>query len=778
LEGNTEPVQELAGLTGDEARRRLLQYGPNALPEAKQHLLVSLLAKFWAPVPWMLEVTIILELALRKRFEAMIIALLLAFNAGLSFFQEGRARNALALLRNRLIVQTRVKRDGMWTTLSAEYLVPGDFVHIRMGDFVPADLRVTDGQVSLDQSALTGESLPVDCERDACAYAGAMVKRGEASGEVIATGSRTSFGKTAELVQTATTVSHLQAIIFSIVRYMVALDAVLVSALLIYSLAVRMPFAEVLPFALILLIASVPVALPATFTLATALGARELAAGGVLATRMSAIEEAAAMAVLCSDKTGTITENRLSLAALHPYPPFSEETLLRYAAAASDAATQDPIDMAILSKMALAAGFSAAQRIKLIPFDPATKLAAAVLIENGRTIHAIKGAPQAVAARVGNCSDIEPDVERLAAQGSRVLAVAVGEQERMRIAGLLALEDPPRIDSKTLIEKLKALGIRVLMITGDGLTTAQAVAARVGISGAACSGSAMRDDISRTLECNIFAAVYPEDKFHLVGALQRSGRVVGMTGDGINDAPALKQAEVGIAVSSATDVAKAAASLVLTNPGLTDIVAAVETSRRIYQRMLTYTLNKIIKTVEIGFLLSLGVVLTREFIITPPLIVLLLFTNDFVTMSIATDHVSFSSTPDRWQIGTLMTAGLLLGSLILALSLGLFAFGVSTLRLPLGQLQTLVFVTLVFTCQGAIYLIRERHHCWRSLPSRWMILSSVADLTVVSLLAKQGILMTALPLSVIGMVALACLVYLTALDFLKVAILRRFQYAA
>jgi H+-transporting ATPase len=778
LEGDAQPLQELAGLTSEEAQRRLDQYGLNALPQAKQHRLIAFLGKFWAPVPWMLEATIVLELVLRKRFEALVISLLLVFNAGLSFFQESRTRNALALLRKRLIVQARVKRDRAWLTLPAEQLVPGDFVHIRMGDLVPADIRVTAGQILLDESALTGESLPIDCQSGACAHAGAVVKRGEASGEVVATGSRTSYGKTAELVRTAVTVSHLQSVIFSIVRYMVALDAVLVSVLLIYALAVHMSFADMLPFALILLVASVPVALPATFTLATALGAQELAARGVLATNLSAIEEAAAMDVLCSDKTGTITENRLTVGALQSYLPFTEQNLLYYAALASDAATQDPIDLAILSKAAQMPAYSHPERIRLIPFDPATKLAEAIFIEKARTIHAIKGAPQAVAARVLDGSNVEPDVQRLAAQGARVLAVAVGDRETMRIAGLLALEDPPRPDSKALIDKLKALGIRVLMVTGDGLATAQAIAARVGISGAVCSGPAMHNELARKLECNIFAGVYPEDKFQLVRALQQSGHVIGMTGDGVNDAPALKQAEVGIAVANGTDVAKAAASLVLTSPGLGDIVASVETSRRIYQRMLTYTLNKVIKTVEIGFFLSLGVLWTRQFIITPSLIVLLLFTNDFVTMSIATDHVSFSSTPDRWRIGRLMKVGLALGTMLLMLSMGLFAYGLNLLRLPLAELQTLVFITLVFTGQGAIYLIRERHHFWHSAPSRWVILCSVADLAVVSFLAIRGFLMAPLPAAIVGLIALACVAYLIALDFLKVPLLRRFNYAA
>jgi H+-transporting ATPase len=557
------------------------------------------------------------------------------------------------------------------------------------------------------------------------------------------------------------------------------MDAALAVGVFLYAAFVGMPLAETLPFVLILLVASVPVALPATFTLATALGAVELAKRGVLVTRLSAIEEAAAMDMLCSDKTGTITQNRLSLAALHPYPPFSEQDLLRFAAYASDEAGQDPIDLAVLSRAKTEGARSGlTHRLKFIPFEPATKLAEATVAQDGRELRALKGAPPAVAARVGRTTEIEADAERLAAGGYRVLAVAGGPADAIRLIGLLALQDPPREDSKSLVASLNKLGVRVAMVTGDALATARAVAAQVGIAGRACSSQELRENIEQALDCAVFAGVFPEDKFHLVRALQQAGHVVGMTGDGVNDAPALKQAEVGIAVASATDVAKASASLVLTNPGLTDTLAAVETSRRIYQRMLTYTLNKIIKTVEIALLLSVGVVLTRTFIITPLLIVMLLFTNDFVTMSIATDHVSASPTPDRWRIRTLMLAGIILGSLILLLSFGLFFYARGVLGVPLPRLQTLVFVTLVFTGQGMVYLVRERRHLWSSAPSRWMILSSIADVSAVCFLSVRGILMAPLAVEIIGSVMLACVIYLIALDFLKVPILRRLMYTS
>ncbi|MHB8455827.1 MAG: plasma-membrane proton-efflux P-type ATPase [Acidiferrobacterales bacterium] len=765
---------DLQGLTGDEASRRLQQFGANAVAAERRHPWLTFLGKFWAPVPWMLEAAVVLQFALGKIDEALVIGALLMVNAILSFVQESRANQALALLKNQLAVRARVRRDGRWQQVGAEVLVPGDVIHLRMGDLAPADVRVGEGQVLLDQSALTGESLPVEAGAGAQAYAGAVVKRGEATGVVTATGARTYFGKTAELVRTAKTVSHLQTLIFTIVKYLIALDAVLVTALVVYALATHMPLAHVAPFVLILLVASVPAALPATFTLATAVGARELAQRGVLVTRLSAIEEAAVMDILASDKTGTITANRLALATLRPIPPHSEEELLRFAALACDEATQDPIDLAILeaarARMVLV---NLPARLNFIPFDPATKRSEAVFLVDGANLRVIKGAVHTVAALCSEPPDVDADVAGLAAEGYRVLAVATGTGDKLALAGLVALQDPPRPDSKGMIESLRALGVRVVMVTGDGLATARAVAAQVGLGDRACPPEVLRGDIGADLSnCDVFARVFPEDKFRLVQALQHAGHIVGMTGDGVNDAPALKQAEVGIAVASATDVAKASASLVLTNQGLSDAVAAVETSRRIYQRMLTYTLNKIIKTIEIAVFLSIGVMVTGTFIITPLLIVLLLFTNDFVTMSIATDQVSFSRVPDRWRIKTLMLTGGAMASLILVLSFAVFFAARDGLHLPLPELQTLIFLMLVFSGQGTVYLVRERRHFWRSRPGRWLLLSSAADIVIVSILATRGILMAAIsPVLILGLFVLV-LSYLALVDILKIRIFR------
>jgi len=769
--GTAVPAE--GGLTSQEAQERLRQYGPNAVPEERPHPLLLLLHKLWSPVPWMLEVTLLLELFLGRYTQAIIIAILLVLNAILSFVQENRASNALVLLRQRLTIQVRVLRDGRWQLALAQDLVPGDVIHLRMGDLMPADVLLHDGHILVDQSALTGESTPLEIEPGKAAYAGSTVRRGEATGEVTATGRRTYYGKTAELVRTASTPSHLEAVVFGIVKYLVALDILLVVAILVYALIGGIPPAEIVPFALILLIASVPVALPATYTLASALGSLELAKRGVLVTRLSAVEEAAAMDVLCSDKTGTITKNELAVANLRTYPPHTEADLLELAALASDEATQDPIDLAILDAARRRGVVHQRQRLQFLPFDPATKRSEAVVSEDSRILHVVKGAPSVVADLASGSHFPNADVDALAGQGYRVLAVAAGPQENMRLVGLVALHDPPREDSQAVVRSLGNLGVRVVMVTGDGPATAQAVAAQVGIQGSTCLADGLRHDHDgRTLDCAVFAGVFPEDKFRLVQAFQRGGHVVGMTGDGVNDAPALKQAEVGIAVANATDVAKAAASLVLTRPGLSDMLAAVETGRSIYQRLLTYILNKIVKTIQIALFLSLGLLLTGVFVTTPRLILLLLFANDFVTMSLAADRVTFSPKPDRWHIRHLTVSALTLAIAWLVFAFAVFLIGRDVLRLDLPHLQTLVFLTLVFSGQATVYLVRERRHFWDSVPGHWLLLSSLADVVVVSLLAAFGLLMTAVNVSLIlGLIALVA-VYLILMDFLKTRLFR------
>ncbi len=769
-------TDQAPGLTSQEAARRLAAYGPNEIAEERPHRLRRCLSKLWAPIPWMLEATIVLMLILGRLLDTGIIGFLLVFNAVISYLQEAKAETALELLRQRLTVNARVLRDGAWRVLPARELVPGDVVHLRMGDIVPADLRLTAEGVVLDQSPLTGESVPVERDPGDTAYAGAVVKRGEATGEVLATGAHTYFGRTTELVKIARTASHLETLIMRIVRYLVGIDLLLVLTMLLFAVGMHIPLLEMLPFALILLVASVPVALPATFTLAEALGAQELANRGVLVTRLSAIEEAAGMDVLCTDKTGTITLNRLSLEQLAPYPPFTADSLLELAALASDPATQDPIDLAILDEEQRRGGqANTYERLEFSPFDPATKRTEALLRRAGETLRVLKGAPQVLAGLVEGADQarVARDTDSLAAQGFRVLAVAAGPEGRPALAGLLALRDPPRPDSKELIAQLGEMGVHPRMLTGDTAPTARAIAAQVGIGARVCEASTLRQDGGETVECDVYAGIFPEDKFHLIRRLQEAGHVVGMTGDGVNDAPALKQAELGIAVSSATDAAKAAASMILTEPGLLNAVAAIGTSRRIYRRMHTYTLNKIIKTVQVAFFVIGAFFLTDRFVVTPFLLVLLLFANDFVTMSLASDRVRFNPQPDHWRVKHLVATALVLAGVLLVQSFLVLYLAAHTYGLSWPRVQTAVFLNLVFSSQATVYVIRELRHFWASCPGTALLAASAGDLAAVSTLALTGVFMAPLPAGLVALVLGLAVVFMLPLEAVKRTLLRR-----
>lgn len=765
------------GLAAAEAGVRLRQYGPNEVPEQREHWWVSLLRNFWAPVPWMLEVAVILTVALGRQSDAIIISFLLVFNAVVSFVQQNRAGNALALLRKRLAINARVRRDGQWGLIPARELVPGDLIHLRVGDIVPADTHLTAGDILVDQSALTGESVPVEATAGSLVYSASIVDRGEATGEVTATGLRTFFGKTAQLVRTAKTTTHLEEIIMSIVRYLIAVDAVLVVAILAYAGITGISFATVLPFALVLLIASVPAALPATFTIAQALGSLELNREGVLITRLSAVEEAASMDILCVDKTGTVTENKLSVGEVRAYPPFGIPQVLELGALASDAASQDPIDLAILQAQKSQSGLSSYTRLSFTPFDPSTKRTEALVRKDGAEVRVVKGMPQIVTSlAVDQPEAFTTDFDTLSAQGFRVLAVAAGTDDALKLAGLIGLADEIRPDSESLIEKLRGLGISIKMITGDSVAAAKAVGSRLGLTGEVCSAEELKQPESQaTQQCEIYAGVFPEDKYSLVRSLQAAGHVVGMTGDGVNDAPALKQAEVGIAVSAATDVAKSAASIVLTDPGLLNIVSAVQSSRRIYQRMLTYTLNKIIKTIQVSIFLAVVFLVAGYFVVTPFLVILLLFANDFVTMSIATDSVGYSSRPDRWQVRHMVASAVLLALMILVEAFLVLFLATDIFRLSLPQTQTLVFTMLVFSGQATVYLVRERGHFWGGLPSKWLAGASAVDIAGVSALASQGLLMTAVPFPLVMMTLGIAIAFVLLMDPLKVAVFERFK---
>jgi H+-transporting ATPase len=623
------------GLTSTEAESRLAKFGPNSMPDTALHPLRQAMGKLWAPVPWMLEAAIVLELTLHKLAEAAIIAGLLVFNAALGFFQEGKAQATLAALKARLALNASVRRDGAWKTVPSAGLVPGDLVKLSLGAVVAADVKILEGSVLLDQSMLTGESVPAEAGAGAQTYAGALVRRGEAIATVIQTGARTKFGHTAELVRTAHVVSSQQKAVLHVVRNLALFNGVIIVALVAYARLHGAPWDEAAALLLTAVLAAIPVALPATFTLASALGARSLAKLGVLSTRLSAVDEAAAMDMLCSDKTGTLTRNELSVNAVRPMPGFDEAHVLILAALASADGGQDPVDAAIRASAKDKTEQDSPKLLKFTPFDPAKKMSeASATDKSGQNLRIVKGAYTTIGALAPPSPEGLAAAAELEKQGFRVLAVAAGQRgQAMQLLGLISLSDPPRSDSAALITELKALGVRTVMVTGDAPATAAIVARAVGLDGPICPPGPLPHDISPA-EFAVFAGVFPEGKYDLVKAFQKAGHTVGMCGDGANDAPALRQAQMGVAVSTATDVAKSAAGIVLTAPGLGGIVAAVKEGRSAFQRILTYTLNSITKKIANVLFLAIGLIVTGHAILTPMLMVIIMLTGDFLGMSI------------------------------------------------------------------------------------------------------------------------------------------------
>jgi len=774
----TESAQ---GLTSEEARRRLEQFGPNAMPDTSSHPARRALEKLWAPVPWMLEAAIVLQVVLGKYFEAGIIALLLLFNAALGFFQEGRAQATLAALKSRLALSAAVRRDGKWTNLPAASLVPDDIVKLSLGGVVAADVQLIEGNVLLDQSMLTGESIAIEAGPGFDAFAGALVRRGEATARVTATGTRTKFGRTAELVRTAHVVSSQQKAVLRVVRNLAMFNGVLIVILVVYAVFHRMPGTEIIPLVLTAILASIPVALPATFTLASALGARALARQGVLPTRLSAIDEAATIDVLCADKTGTLTRNELTVTAIHPMPGFDEAHILMMAALASSEGGQDLVDGAIRSAAAIKSISNPPRLVRFIPFDPATKMSEATVNDPSLgTLRIVKGAFAVVGGLNSDSSaaaDASKTATELESKGFRVLAVAAGPHAAMRLLGFIALSDPPREDSAALVTELKTLGVRTVMVTGDAPATAVIVARAVGLDGPICPPGPIPLTVHPE-DFAVFAGVLPEDKYKLVKAFQKTGHTVGMCGDGANDAPALRQAQIGIAVSTATDVAKSAAGVVLTDPGLAGIVASVKEGRITFQRILTYAMNSMTKKIVQVLFLCAGLLMTGHAIITPMLMVIVMITGDLLGMSMTTDNVRPSPQPNSWRIGNMTIAGIFMGVSELIFCVSVLALGHFRMGLDLATLQTMAFFSLVCGHQATTYAIRARRRIWQSPhPGRWVVAASITDLLIASTLAGFGRLMLPLPLGLLTGVLVSGAAFAFVLDLVKVSVFGRLQIA-
>jgi len=773
----TEPAARApeisTGLSSVEAAHRLLEYGPNAVAEERLHPLARMARHFWSPVPWMLEATIVLQFAVGERFGALMIAVLLLLNVGLGVFQENRADAALALLKQRLALKARVRRDGAWVEAPAADLVPGDIVQLSLGSVVPADLRIAAGTVLLDQSMLTGESIPAESGPGSTAYAGALVRRGEATAEVVATGIRTYFGRAAELVRVAHVESSEQRAVFGVVRNLTIVNFAIIVGIIAYAYVIALGTGRIISLVLTALLSAVPVALPATFTLAATLGAKTLALKGVLLTRLSALHEAAMIDVLCADKTGTLTANELAVSAVLPVKEgYREADVIAIAAIASSSDGRDQIDTVV---QAMADRSGAPQEplrvVRFTPFDPAAKLAEAVAVDrHGDEIRVVKGAPAAVAALAPMTREITDKVASLTAAGYRVIAVACGPPGRVAFVGLIAFGDPVRPDSQGLLAELKSLGIGTVIITGDAAATAATVARALGLDGPICPPGAIPETVGPD-DFAVYAGVFPEDKFRLVKAFQKQGHAVGMCGDGANDAPALRQAQMGIAVSTATDVAKAAAGIVLTEPGLGGIVTSIEEGRSAFRRVMTYILSILVNKSATLVVLGAGLVMTGHAVLTPLLQAIAMLAGDFVSMSRAADRVRSSPHPNTWRIRNLTLVAIPLGLVKFGYYVGVLAAGWFILRLDPDQLRTLTLVLIVFAGQATVYVLREPDHFWTTRPTAVMLFTSCADLVVIATLAIAGILMAPLSPAVVGLFVVTTLAFMMLEDVVKVGVL-------
>nr|MDO8100030.1 plasma-membrane proton-efflux P-type ATPase [Candidatus Njordarchaeota archaeon] len=758
------------GLTGDEAHRRLSKYGYNEVKEKKAHAYTRFLGRFWGPTAWMLEAVAVISLLLGQMVNLYLVIALLILNAIVGFTQESRSQKAVELLKNTLSVNVKVIRDKKWIRKPAREIVPGDIILLENGDIVPADVKLLEGQVMIDQSALTGESLPVDKAADGLGFAGSIVRKGEARGLVIGTGPGTFYGRTITLVKIVKPKSHVEELISGVVRYILLTVAVVAMCVLIYSFIMSISLLDILSFVLMLLVSSVPIALPAMFTVTMAVSAFKLFKSGVLVTRITAVEDAATTTTVCTDKTGTITENKLSVVEPVALERFSKDDVALLAALASEEASQDPIDIEII-RYAKSVGVKATGYTirEFTPFDPSTRRTEAEVEKpDGSFIHVIKGAPRLLIEM--SSSDLVKKraywqaVEELSTKSYRVIGVAVKEKGSVRLAGFIPLYDRPRKDSAELVAELQELGIRVKMLTGDSAPIAIAVAKEVGISGEVCRTSNVGKNIGRSAErCDIFAEVFPEDKLRIVKSLQSKGHVVGMTGDGVNDAPALKQAEVGIAVKKSTDAAKAAASTVLTAEGLSGIVELVKTGREAFQRMYTWIINKIVKTFQISMFLSVAFFILRTLVTTTAHLILLLFLTDFITISLATDNVTPSRHPEKWEIGKMTKVALYMSTIVLLeMFTGLF-IALNFLSLGVSQLYTFVFYMLMITGITNVFIVRERRAFWSSKPSRTLFTALLADLviaTILCLIGIEGIFTSIPPQAIVAIILLASIMML------------------
>jgi H+-transporting ATPase len=741
-------ANQTTGLTEAEAARRLAQFGENALAETQASTLGKLAAYFWGPIPWMIEVAAALSAAVRHWADFAIIFVMLVLNAGVGFWQEFKADSAIAALKQRLALRARVRRDEKWREIPAHELVPGDLVLIRLGNIVPADVQlVAGGYLSVDQSALTGESLPVDKKAGDAAYSGSIAKLGEMTAVVTATGMNTYFGKTARLVQGAGTISHFQRAVLRIGNFLILCTVGLVALILVVALFRHDPLVETLLFALILTVAAIPVALPAVLSVTMAVGAERLARLKAIVSRLVAIEELAGLDVLCADKTGTLTQNRLTLGDPVLFEAADANDLLLTAALASRREGADAIDQAIFDALGPADRLAGYAVTAFRPFDPVSKRAEATVERDGARRRVAKGAPQVILDLAKPDPELEARahaaIDALAAKGYRTLGVArrEGEGETWRFLGLLPLFDPPREDAAQTIERARGMGVEIKMVTGDHRAIAREIAGTLALGQNILAadqafgkrGAAL--DPAAVEAADGFAQVFPEHKYAIVKALQAKNHIVGMTGDGVNDAPALKQADVGIAVSGATDAARAAADLVLTAPGLSVITTGIEEARRIFERMTSYALYRISETIRVLLFMTLSILVFNFYPVTAVMIVLLALLNDFPIMMIAYDNAPVAERPVRWDMPLTLSISVLLGVLGVVASFVLFWIAERYLRLGRAEVQSVIFLKLLVAGHLTIYLTRNKGAIWQRPWPSWKLFAATEATQLMGTLA-------------------------------------------
>jgi H+-transporting ATPase len=747
------------GLTQAEAAKRLIQYGPNEIEEKKDNPFLKFLTYLWGPIPWMIEAAVVLSALAQHWPDFFIILVLLLANAVVGFWEEHQAGNAIAALKAKLAVEARVRRDGKWVTPPARELVPGDVIRLRLGDIVPADARLLDGDpIEVDQSALTGESLPATRKPGEAVFSGSIVRQGEISALIYATGANTYFGKTAELVQEAHTVSHFQRAVLRIGDYLIILAVALVAVIITVSVIRGDPILTTLQFALVLTVAAIPVAMPTVLSVTMAVGARLLAKREAIVTRLAAIEELAGVDVLCADKTGTLTQNKLTLGDPFGVSGVDAGEVILCAALASREEDKDTIDMAVLDGLKDAKALKGYKVLHFQPFDPVHKRTeATVKGPDGKTFQVAKGAPQVILEMSANAGKVKAAankaVNEFAARGFRSLGVARADGKgKWQFLGVLPLFDPPRDEAKATIATARQMGVTIKMVTGDALAIAVETAKKLGMGTNILDASGFGDTkhqasakLVKSIEsADGFAQVFPEHKFHIVETLQKHGHIVGMTGDGVNDAPALKKADCGIAVSGATDAARAAASIVLLTSGLSVIIEAIKESRKIFQRMNSYAIYRIAETLRVLLFMTLAILVFNFYPVTAVMIVMLALLNDGAILSIAYDNVQYKDQPEAWNMRMVLGISTVLGVIGVVSAFGLFFLAERVFNIDRDHIQTLMYLKLSVAGHLTIFLTRTRGRFWTIRPARVLLLAVFGTQAVATLIAVYGLFMTPL----------------------------------